>query len=175
MTPRQAHELARVIAYAWPVPAWSPGRVRIYELGLFDLDQRLAAEAVVRLITTRQSRDCPTVGEIRQEALRLAGQLSDLPEPEEAWAGVLRDVRLRGRTGGLSPSTPEAVRQAVQAVGWLTICSSDESALGVHRAAFVAAYRAIRGRVVADRVADGVRADLLCGRQPQRLEAGGAQ
>jgi hypothetical protein len=114
-------------------------RVAIYCECLADLDVEDVEDALRRLIAV--SKWWPSVAEIREEVAMLA--VADLPEPELAWAEVLRAV---ARDGAYRAPCfeHEEIAEAVRAIGWRDICL--EANVTSTRARFIDAYTAVRRR-----------------------------
>jgi hypothetical protein len=84
----------------------------------------------------------PKPGEIRT---LLIERFMGLPAPEEAWSEVMRAIREHGSYRAPLFSCA-AIAQAVDTIGWRTICMSEE--IGVERAHFYRTYQAYRDRAV---------------------------
>lgn len=143
MTQQEAASLIGALKAAFPRHPVSKGTASLYMAFLVGMDYENAHEGVKRHIAT--SKWFPTVAEIRD-----AAAASDpKPESDQAWTEVLAAVTRYGRSKSPPWSDP-MIGQAVDAIGWDTICNS--TAIGIERAHFTRSYEAIRRRHV-----DGVR------------------
>ena len=109
--------------------AWSP----ILEDLPDDLLERAAAEHI------RESRFYPTPADLLARAVRR----EDIPTPEEAWRQVKGQISAVGIYGTPTWSHP-AVSQAVEAMGWETLCSMDAASQSAERAHFMRIYGSYR-------------------------------
>lgn len=121
---------------------------------LSDLTPKQMELAVCRIIAGQKEmfRSHNLIGMIREAALSSAR-----PTAGQAWAEVLRQVSAVGRYGIPEFSDP-AVVQAVEAVGWSSICMSEQ--VSIERAHFFRAYEQIAARLDGKAVVDGVLARI---------------
>ncbi len=147
MTRKEVAGLVAALTAAFPRAEIGENTVRVYIDMLADLDFDEAQAAVKKLMAT--STFFPSIAEIRQAVADL--RTRHLPEPEEAWEEVMRELR---RVGGyLDIYGPlqfscEEVRRAVKAIGWQTLCMSES--IGVERAHFLRIYDTFRRRTKED-------------------------
>lgn len=107
----------------------------LWEKMLEDIPFAVAEKALVKVMAT--SKWFPTVAEIREAALEIAG--IGIPDPATAWAEVMAEVRRIGTYGVPEFSCPE-IKAAVSVIGWRDICLSEN--IGIERAHFMNAYKA---------------------------------
>lgn len=121
---------------AYPRVELGSQTIKVYQIGLADIDPQLLQAAVLQHIAT--SKWFPTIAELRQrvveERLTAAGHLS----APEAWSLVMRQVRSVGHWR--VPDVPPAVRKAIDASGgWRQLCLSENPT--ADRARFLEAYK----------------------------------
>lgn len=139
MTREECASVMALLRGLWPRQPIQRETVAAYSLMLADLDFEAVKRATLRLATS--SRHFPTVAEIRDELV--SEDLADMPEPELAWGVVKRAIGLVGYSR--EPEfDDEAIGEAVEAIGWRTICL-DENEMST-RARFIDAYRAVYRR-----------------------------
>lgn len=132
MTTQQVYKLLAILSAAYPSYQLQEESLRIYAAMLRDLEYDAAQQAAVRHIAT--SKFFPTIAEFREAAQKVC---SPLPEPEEAWEEVMRQVREIG-SYGRPEFSHEIINRAVATVGWMNICLSE--APGVERGHFLRVY-----------------------------------
>ena len=144
MTKPEALKLVTYIVAAFPRPQVSPETIEVYVANLVDLPYADATEAVGVLL--RQARFLPTIAEIRgaytDHCFRKAGLLT----AEEAWGIVEWAFR---KVGGYRPfpATTKGgplLKRAVAAIGWQTLCQSEN--IVADRAHFFRIYAAMVAR-----------------------------
>lgn len=109
--------------------------VKIYEMLMHDLGDSEFMEAVINLC--RSTNRLP--GENLAAVIRNQVEKQDGLSGEEAWAEVKKAISTHGSWGQPSFSRP-AVKSAVEALGWKTICATEDSQIGVLRAHFFRIY-----------------------------------
>lgn len=165
--------IVRKIVRAYPVPAWSPGQVSLWLEMLDDLDVLMLANAASDWIKTRSER--PSIADLRKAvADRQLGNLSGaklfLP-PDEAWEFVDGCFGSVGQYREF-PDTHPLVKQAVDRMGWISMCTSTNK--DVLRGQFRHAYAPLLERSLAESAASrgasaapSALADLVGSQAPQ--------
>lgn len=135
-TPTQ--KAVAMVAAAYPVPAWTTATLRAFEQLLEDLDAPQLQAAVETWIRTRAER--PTIADLRKAVAATQATAADSPylDPDEAWSHVEASIT---RVGGYAdfPDTHPLVAETVRAIGWRTLCQSDNAV--ADRAHFLQLYR----------------------------------
>jgi hypothetical protein len=159
-------DVAKLLAFATaaiPSVQITPATVEAWWAILGDLDADVAMAALRRVLAVQEIPALPAPGAIRKAAAELIRPR--LPSPEEAWAMVLEAVR---RHGYYDPPgvdwdfEHDAIRRAVAAIGWDTICLSED--IGVERAHFWRIYAAMAESVAEEaRLPQGLRRGALYG------------
>jgi hypothetical protein len=131
------------VIYGRPV---TPEQVEAWSPILEDLPADLLARAADKHV--RESRFYPTPADLLARAVRR----DDIPTPEEAWRQVKCQISAVGSYG--TPTwSHSAVSQAVEAMGWETLCSMDVASQSAERAHFMRIYGSYREeRVTASRI-----------------------
>lgn len=126
-----------MLAAAYAVPSWEPETLRLYANALDDLDGEALKAAALVWIRTRRER--PSVAEIRELVAEQQAETGGTPylSPSDAWAWVERCVARIGSYGEFPPDHP-LVADVVHAMGWRTLCMSDNAA--ADRAHFLKLY-----------------------------------
>ena len=129
---------------------------------LGDIPYPVAEKAVSKIIMT--AKFFPTVSEVRDVAQKLILGDRRLPEPEEAWLEVMRQV-----DGIKQPqwSCPE-IKEAVAAIGYRNICDCSVDGLGVIRGQFMRIYSTFKNR--AEDGAVNVQLQALLGSDTAKLK-----
>lgn len=145
-------ELAGVLAYlssavGKPVPN---DQAAVYYDLLGDLPAEAVKLAAQRALLESRYPVIPPVGTLRAlatEILRDSQGEQELPWPD-AWRRALAAVATYGlaRPRDALASLPDAVRDAVEAIGWQSLCDADPADLGTLRAQFRDAYGVLRER-----------------------------
>ena len=139
MTQSEALKAVSMIRAIWGARgAPDADGIHVWASLLADLDFGAVKGAIERLAKT--SKWLPTVAEIRAEVVE---DRADLPEPEVAWGFVWRAISKYGERQRPQFAHDE-IRQAVDAIGWSSICLDENVAAS--RARFTDAYRAIRAK-----------------------------
>jgi hypothetical protein len=129
-----------MIVGAYPVPAWTVESQAIYAQCIEDLDGGATRAAVMYWLKTHAER--PAIADIRAAArqqLEIAGAIPTDPDVDQAWGIVLEAIRRVGRYQPF-PATHQAVKAAVDRMGWEDICNAEN--MEVIRAQFERFYRA---------------------------------
>lgn len=142
MTKSEIASVLAVLKAAYPRQEITTGTADVYARFLADLPYEAALNAVKRHIATSQF--FPAIAEIRKAAAESSAQVVG---GEEAWGEVMRAVRSVGRYRIPQWSHP-AVKAAVDALGWETICNSDEDNLGTLRAHFYRTFERYRLKAI---------------------------
>lgn len=168
--------VVRKVVRAYPVPAWSAGQVTLWLEMLEDLDVLFLAQVAGDWIRTKRER--PTIADIRAGVADLQignanGAKLFLPV-DEAWAYVRICFGTVGRYRDFPEEHP-LIKQAVDAMGWREMCSSDN--VDVVRGQFRKLYGELLARSIAQSAAsDGAAAPpgsaaALEQRQPRQIGA----
>ena len=88
-----------------------------------------------------------------KEAVQSVAMKLDRWDVEEAWGEVIRNVGSVGSYGSPSWSS-EALRKAVDALGWKTICLTPDKDVGTLRAHFFRIYNSQMQRECVDKVSE---------------------
>ncbi len=158
MTEKEISKLVAVIAAAYPAARGDAGTVAIYQRMLADLDFVAARAAVERLLAT--SKWLPTIAEIREATLAVTA--GEARPGGAAWGDVKAAIRRYGydrRPGVDFYFADPVVLEAVRALGWFELCSSENEVSD--RARFIDLY---------DRLAVDARARQLAGGLPAQRE-----
>jgi len=131
--PSEATKLAAMLKSAFPRQVIESDTLALYAAFLSDLDRERGEAAVRTAIATLKF--FPSVAELRDLAARKA---VDLPDETAAWSEVMRAVGSVGRYGNPAFSHA-AIARVVAAIGWLTICDSDN--VEATRAHFLRLFR----------------------------------
>lgn len=152
MKPVEAAELVAVIALTYSTPAWADETLRIWQRMLCDLDVTLATAVVEEWIRTRDER--PSIAAIRRgvadrQFVTPDGTKLFLP-PDEAWDFVDGCFGSVGQYREF-PDTHPLVKQAVERMGWVSMCTSTNK--DVLRGQFRHAYAPLLERSLAESAA----------------------
>lgn len=148
---RVVGELAKLVAI-FPKHPLTRDTVEVYAQALASVDPLTLEAAISHLVTT--ARFFPKPSEILDAVFDLEARAAGLPDPEQAWELVDREL-MNGRGHpivgrDLESNLPSSIEQAVRAVGgWRYLCESEN--LTADRARFVDAYRAALRRQSEDR------------------------
>ena len=134
MTHSECVELFALMAAAYPKEAITKPQVELYAALLASYRAAAVRSAVV--LHMQKSPWFPRISD-----LVAALEARNTPDPDEAWADVLSQVRAVGWCG-VPQWSSRAISGAVKALGWAEICSSDN--LEATRAHFLRFYE--RGR-----------------------------
>lgn len=136
MTPHQ--QAVALVAAAYPTPAWAPATLRAYAALLEDLDAAALEGAATDWIRSRAER--PTIADLRKAVAATQATAADSPylDPDEAWSHVEWAITKVGGYGDF-PDTHPLVAETVRAIGWRTLCQSDN--VVADRAHFLQLYR----------------------------------
>lgn len=145
MRESEAKRIMSMLQGVWAARPLSESACEVWEGLLLDLPYEPTKAAVTRL--SKLSKWMPSLAEIRAEIVE---DRCDLPAPEVAWGQVIKAMHRDGGAHGTPRFEHDEVRQAVDVLGWRTICLDENEA--ATRARFTDAYRAIRARRVADEV-----------------------
>lgn len=138
MTKAETAKLIAFITAVYPGIDIRDGTVEAWHALLGDLPWEVALAATKKVLAEQEIPCLPAVGKIRQAAAQIS--LPWLLAPAEAWALVNRAVQKYGyyRKQEALAALPEEVRQAVECIGWESICHSEEPE--IIRAQFLRAY-----------------------------------
>jgi hypothetical protein len=143
MNAQQAATILRVLRSVWPDTKADESTVKAWTWAFEDVPYPAVEDAVKRWIRT--GTFSPKPGEL----LRTIGVNAVGPDliPEVAWSEVISQASSVGHRGRPSWSHP-LIGQAVDAIGWRSICLSDEKDLGFLRNQFVKTLTALMNRAV---------------------------
>lgn len=163
MTPLERAQIVGILAAAYPGARLTEATLVLYEAMLADLDEKLARDAVGRLIAT--SKFLPTIAEIREAAINLT-----LGQPRaglEAWNDVLMAIRRTGYVGVPTFEDP-LVAECVRLMGWRNLCLG-ETPEGVDRARFCELYAELQRKQRQQEVSEPGRLLPAAARTPAQL------
>lgn len=123
MTDDDAVRVLGWIASAYPRVQITDATVEIWAVVLSDIPREVGEAAVRRIIATQQRAELPTPGAVRRQANLLMGRA--VPSPERAWAEV-RSAIANGGRGGQPKWSHKVVADAVAAIGWWELCTSEQ-------------------------------------------------
>lgn len=141
-------DIARLIAVTSAAyPAWQVNEftVEVYWQDLRDLpsDLLFAAATKARTNAARNLAFAPSTGEIRQAAAEILRTVQGVPTSYQAWQEVIHAMREVG-SYRIPTFTHPLVHAAVDALGWVNLCMSDNPT--ADRARFVQAYEQLAAR-----------------------------
>lgn len=117
---------------------WEDDTLEVWYRVLSDIDDKDFQKAVLWLLNN--SKFFPTVAEIRETVRNLSVHVKT---GDEAWGEVLKAISLYGSYSEPEFSDP-ITALAVERIGWLSICRSNESDLPIIRAQFRNLYNNIK-------------------------------
>lgn len=159
-------EVAKVIGVIrarYPRAEWGPDdklTVEVWHMSLGDLPPDPVLAALRALF--EESPFAPDPSEIRARILADSGQV---PDPADAWAIARRAIAAYYPGHPFRFTMPEAVRQAINAIGGLHTLKLSEQP-GADREAFLRAYATYRKRAMAS---VGLGLDALPAPEPRAL------
>lgn len=152
MTEQETARLLLVIAARYPtskaVHEDESLRVKAWHMTLADVAYADAERALVQWFKTE--RWAPDPSELRN---RVATDVLDLPEIDDAWARVKTAIAIYYPGFGNSYQLPEPVRRAVNAIGGIHMLKMSENS-GKDREAFARAYAVERKREIETAILD---------------------
>ena len=141
MKPDEAGVVLDALVAAFPRYVMSAETVQLYARFLVDVKLDDAIAAVAKWIAREQR--FPLISELREACANAAGD--GAPDADQAFAEVLRAVAKWGAWG--EPQfTHSAIRDAVNAIGWRSLCLTETGDHGTLRAHFRSAYDAAKKR-----------------------------
>lgn len=159
MKPSEIAAAMATLAAAYPNWRITEMTSMLYEGLLADVDVDAFASVWASWVLTEKRP--PLVAELRD---RLADLEHRIPDPDQAWGEVTREMR---RVGSYRTPvfTHPAIAEAVQSLGWATLCASTEPA--IDRAHFAKAYASAARRAGSER--QGEASKLLASRLRDQL------
>lgn len=152
MKPVEAAQLVAMIALTYSTPAWADETLRIWQRMLGDLDVATATAVVEEWVRTRDER--PSIAAIRRGVAERQFVSRDgtklFLQPDEAWEFVDGCFRTVGQYREF-PNTHPLVREAVDRMGWVSMCTSSNK--DVLRGQFRHAYAPLLERSLAESAA----------------------
>jgi len=146
MTQTEFDMIRAAIKAAWPgyMVMNDKYSIRFWYSMLGHLNFNVAENAVQQLAAT--SKYPPQISDILQKAAEMDGDV--LEDPGVAWQLVMKAVRNYGsyRPKEAKESLPPVVRQAVEQIGYMEICTSDN--ITADRAHFFRVYETLRSRAM---------------------------
>lgn len=140
----------------------------LWEKMLSDMPYKVAEDALIRVLST--AKFFPTIAEIREAAVVNTGQ--QLPTAGEAYEKVLKAIRWFGsyREEEALDTLDEITRKATQAIGWKSLCLSEEP--DVVRGQWRKAYEAYEKRESTEAKVPQPLRKLIDGvsKEPKQLE-----
>ncbi len=143
MKPSETIEIFKLLRGAFPAHPVLPETAHVYALALADVDY-LQAQAAVLKILNDGAEFFPTIGRIRAAISKLNTPGSEADGASE-WENVIAELRRIGFYGVPKFENP-ITAQAVRAMGWYTLCHSENSV--ADRAHFIKIFDSMRGRAV---------------------------
>ena len=118
--------------------------IRVWYSMLGHLNFKVAEKAVQQLAAT--SKYPPQISDILHKAAEMDGDV--LEDPGVAWQLVMKAVRNYGsyRPKEAKESLPPVVREAVEQIGYMELCTSDN--ITADRAHFFRVYETLRERIM---------------------------
>lgn len=173
MRAEDAAKIVAMIAARWSVPAMSDETQELWAELIEDLEADQVQRVVMDLMRARTER--PDLAEIRKlvaaEGATEATGAEQFLEPEEAWGVVVAAFSKVGRYREFPPTYP-LVAEAVERIGWQTLCGSDNQE--ADRAHFMRIYGEILRRAESDSAATfGARPVMPSGSGLSRIERAG--
>jgi len=135
VTPSEVTTCLAALVAAYPPVTMSAETEAIYTTFLRDVDAKTGYEAVATWIATSDPARFPRISELRKACERIAG--NGPPDVDRVLAEVQRAVHKVGAYRVPHWSHP-AIADAVEAIGWSSICASEEPE--ILRAQFRRAY-----------------------------------
>lgn len=119
--------------------------LKFYVQMLSDIEPVILDKATIKLINT--SKFLPTIAEIRETATALSNKINGtrIKDVDEAWAEVQEEIHRAFVYKKPEFSTPE-IAEAVNGMGWQTLCTMLVTEVGTYRAQFRDMYRAACAR-----------------------------
>lgn len=140
-TSEQVAKVLAVLAAAYPHFRLTEETVAVYARTLGDLPWDLLQAAALQCIA--ECERFPSVAAIRRKALELQAQAEGVPTAYDAWREVQEAIARVGAYGRPAFSHP-LVEQAVNALGWRTLCWSENQT--ADRARFLECYNQLLAR-----------------------------
>lgn len=119
MTPVQWSEVVAILESAYPRERLTPQQVKLYALLLRPYDQEAVTQAALAHI--KRSPYFPRISDLVSTL-----DQDGLPDVDEAWGEVLRQIRAVGYYGQPQWTHP-AIAETVAALGWQELCMSDNA------------------------------------------------
>lgn len=115
-------------------------RLQFYVMMLSDIPPSILEVAVKKLIMT--NKFLPSIAEIRETAYGIKGTISGTaaPDESEAWGEVVKAIQSVGYYGKPKFSH-EAIKTAVNNIGWQDICMTPNEGTNTLRSQFRRAYQ----------------------------------
>ncbi|HKS27792.1 MAG TPA: hypothetical protein VJS44_08230 [Pyrinomonadaceae bacterium] len=134
-----------MLAAAYPNASITKETLRVYEGMLADIPLDVL-DAVVRQCLA-ECEFFPTIARLREMALNLTSNVSQMPTPFEAWGIVAKEIGAVGHLGNPKFENP-LIEKAVKIMGWWQLCTSENPI--ADRAHFVKVYEQLLNRAVQD-------------------------
>ena len=128
MTSSEAARIVALLISAFPTPAWTDDCAKLYREMLLDLDADPTKRAVVALVQTRDSTHRPPVAAIRDAVRQQLEASRAIPTElsfDQAWGFVVKCRTTVGRYREFPRQPFPMVAEAVEQLGWETLCNSD--------------------------------------------------
>ena len=145
MNKKQSLQAMALLETAYPGFNVPKVTAELYIDYLQTIDLETAKQAIRRVIQT--SKFFPTIAEIRENVVKVSPQL--LPQSDQAWLEVMQQLSDAGYYKQPKWSC-DAVKDAVKAIGWTTLCRSEN--IAIERAHFLKIYDGISNRYKDDQV-----------------------
>ncbi len=138
MTESEVAKLVAVLIAAFPGTRAGDETSAVYEGMLLDLDATVANAAVAQLVATKPAF-MPSIAEIRERCASLT--TGEIRAGGEGWGSVQKAIKRAGRyrvPGQDFTFVDPVVAEAVDAMGWVELCDSENAT--ADRARFIELY-----------------------------------
>jgi hypothetical protein len=140
MNKAEAAKVVAILKATWSNHPFTPESPHAYWLGLQDLEFADVEVAIARAIQTETF--CPVPATLRNI---LGANAATEPDPEAAWGEVQNQIRIMGYYRAPRFTDP-AIAEAVQIMGWQTLCTADLADEPANRKHFWDVYRSCKRR-----------------------------
>lgn len=140
-------QIISVVSAAYPNFAPTEATAEVYYQTLRDIPADLLKAATLQAISEPGRKFAPSVGEIRGMVLEINKMAHGFPTSYEAWSEVRQQMIAVG-TYSKPTFTHQIVADTVKAIGWQSLCLSDNEV--AVRAHFIKAYEQLANRAELD-------------------------
>jgi len=138
-------KLVGVLFASFPTVEVSEVTIKIYVRMLSDIPLEVLKATIEQCLA--ESEFLPTIAKLRDKALSLVSAVSNMPTAFEAWGIVVQAMGAIG-SYGVPDFGNEIIQRAVDAIGWKSLCMSENQV--ADRAHFAKVYDALLNRAVQD-------------------------